>query len=412
MPQASAHSVSATPFDIVINGGGMVGASLACALAQTTPYTVAVLEPTLPAELPDDAPFEVRMSAFSLGTVKLLENLNVWPHVTATGRACAYRHMRVWEDGGGETVFHAEQVGVPVLGYFAENRLIQQAALTRLAQLPSVTVRNDAPKSIRIADTGVTIHTHSGDTLHARLLLGADGANSVVRTAAGIGVHAWDYDHHALVTSALTTLPQQDTTWQRFTPRGPQAFLPFVGQRAALVWYESPRRCQELLELDEATFLRALEAEFPACLGGVTGLTSRVRFPLRRSHAHRYVGERVALIGDAAHTVHPLAGQGVNLGFLDAAALADVLHSAAEKGRDVGDAALLAEYERWRRADNLAMQTVIDLFYRVFSNDLPPVKLLRGLGLRVADRLGIAKGPVVRFALGTAGLSRTPSLLR
>ncbi len=399
-------------FDIVINGGGMVGSALACALAQTTPYRIAVLEPNPPSVRPPDAPFEVRMSAFSLGTVKFLTNIGVWPRVLETQRACPYRQMRVWEDGGGETYFHADQVGVDRLGDFAENQLVQRAALDHLETLENATLFRTAPHKIRITDAYVEITTQDDQQLQAKLVVGADGANSVVRAAAGIGSHSWDYGHHALVTSAITQLPQQDLTWQRFTPRGPQAFLPFPGHHAALVWYESAQRCRELLDLDDDTFLRTLEAHFPHELGGVSGLTQRLSFPLRRSHAQRYVVERVALIGDAAHTVHPLAGQGVNLGFLDAAALAEILQSALHRGRDLGDVDLLTEYERWRKTDNLAMQTVIDLFYRVFSNEFAPLKTLRGLGLGMANRLGVAKGPVIRFALGVSAIGRVPQLVR
>jgi 2-octaprenyl-3-methyl-6-methoxy-1,4-benzoquinol hydroxylase len=209
-------------------------------------------------------------------------------------------------------------------------------------------------------------------------------------------------------------LPQQEISWQRFTPSGPQAFLPLPGHHASLVWYHRPAEVKRLLALDDGDFMSELEATFPECLGGVSGITARGSFPLRRMHAHRYVDRRVALVGDAAHTVHPLAGQGVNLGMLDAAVLAEVLLTALGRAEDLGDGEVLARYERRRRRDILAMMGVIDIFYRLFGNDVVPVKLLRNLGLEVANRLTPAKRQVMRFALGLTGeapmLVRSPDL--
>ncbi|MGF1525844.1 MAG: UbiH/UbiF/VisC/COQ6 family ubiquinone biosynthesis hydroxylase [Candidatus Competibacterales bacterium] len=396
-------------YDVLIVGGGMVGSTLACALGDT-PFKVGLLEAALPAPVGVDDPFDLRTSALSLASTRILENIGAWQTLVASQRLCPYRRIRVWEDGGAETNFAADAVGEEVLGYFLENRLLQHALLERVRALDNVDLLAPAtPVAIRFAETAATVET--GDrTLKARLLVGADGQRSKVRQASGIGVFAWDYEQGVVVASVKTALPQQDLTWQRFTPAGPQAFLPLAGPHATLVWYHRPREVQRLLALAEADFIRELEGAFPIELGGVEAVVERGSFPLQRQHANRYVDHRVALIGDAAHAIHPLAGQGVNLGLLDAAALRDVLLSAVARGRDIGDGELLGDYQRWRRRENLAMMTVVDVFYRLFGNDNTALRQLRNTGLWFAERLSPAKHQVMRYALGLVG--RQPSLVK
>lgn len=396
-------------YDIIIIGGGMVGGALGAALGGGG-FRVAVLESHPPAPIPSGAPFDLRVSSVNLASQHLLENIGAWEAIAASERLCPWSRIRVWEEGGGATEFACEDAGEPIFGHFVENRLIQWALAERLKSLPGVDyLAPEAPESISIEAARVTVETTQG-TLTGELLVGADGGRSRVRQAAGIGTHGWDYEQGVVVASARTVLPQQEISWQRFTPSGPQAFLPLPGHHASLVWYHRPDEVKRLLALDDVAFVRELEATFPSCLGGLAGITARGSFPLRRMHAHRYVDERVVLVGDAAHTVHPLAGQGVNLGMLDAAVLAEVLLNALGEGEPFAGKAVLSRYENQRRRDVLAMMGVIDIFYRLFGNDVVPVKLLRNLGLEVANRVTPAKRQVMRFALGLSG--ETPMLAR
>ena len=392
-------------FDIIIIGGGMVGSALACALGSGS-HRVALLEAQPPARLMPNAPFDLRVSAVSLANQRFLANIGAWDAIEASTRVCPYRRMRVWEGGGSETQFDCAEIDEPALGYFAENRLLQHELLARCKDFDNIELLYPAqPKDIRIETDRVSVR-YDTRTLRGKLLIGADGAHSRVRQAALIGTHAWDYEQSALVTTIKSALPQQDITWQCFTPSGPQAFLPLAQRHASLVWYHRPEEVRRLLNLTDSDFLSELESSFPTDLGGVDALIGRASFPLRRMHAHRYVQPRVALVGDAAHTVHPLAGQGVNMGFLDAAVLAEVLLAAAP--RDPGDLSILRRYERWRKHDNLAMLNATDLFYRVFSNTNPVLRFARNAGLFAAGSLPPLKQQAMRVALGLAG--RQPAL--
>jgi 2-octaprenyl-3-methyl-6-methoxy-1,4-benzoquinol hydroxylase len=225
-----------------------------------------------------------------------------------------------------------------------------------------------------------------------------------------MGVHTWDYEQHALVLTVETAYGQQDITWQQFTPTGPLAFLPLDGPNASLVWYNKPEEVKRLKALPDEDLSRELKAAFPALLGEIVRISSRGSFPLRRQHAQHYTKEGVALIGDAAHMIHPLAGQGVNIGLLDAAALAEVLVAAKNACKDIGAEPVLQEYEKMRRQNNLLMMTTMDLFYRVFGNALLPMKLLRNIGLGLAERLLPAKKLAMKHAMGLGG--QLPKLAR
>ncbi|WP_216595322.1 FAD-dependent monooxygenase, partial [Chromobacterium subtsugae] len=313
--------------------------------------------------------------------------------------------------GGGEenraALFDAAEADVEQLGHIVENRVAQLAATAALRDKGDVDYRCPAAVSGIVYRPQATQLTLSdGSQLQARLVVAADGARSLVREAAGIGVTGWDYPMHALVLACRTDGGQQDITWQRFTPDGPQAFLPLCGDAASLVWYHRPEEVKRLLALPEAELIAAVAQAFPRKLPGIVRIAARGSFPLTRRHAQRYVRDGVALAGDAAHTIHPLAGQGVNLGFQDAAALADVILSARGQGEDWAAAAALARYTRARKPANLAMQAGMDAFCYGFSNDIAPLRLLRGLGLRLADKAGPLKRGAIRYALGLGPLRR------
>jgi 2-octaprenyl-3-methyl-6-methoxy-1,4-benzoquinol hydroxylase len=235
------------------------------------------------------------------------------------------------------------------------------------------------------------------------MLVAADGGNSRVRQTVGMGVTSWDYKQHAMVIYVETDYGQQDITWQRFVPSGPQAFLPLTGNYGSIVWYNSADEVRRLKALSSEALITELTATFPDCLGQINQILGVASFPLKRQHAQHYVKAGVALVGDAAHMINPLAGQGVNIGLLDAAALAEVLVEAHAKGEAIGDITILRKYEKMRRNENLRMMTVMDAFYRVFSNKILPVKFFRNLGLGLAERISPVKNKVTRMAIGLDG---------
>ena len=391
-------------YDLLIVGGGMVGSTIAAALGDTD-LKIAVIEQQHPEPFSPDAEHDLRVSALSIASERILETLGVWQGIEGR-RTCLYRRMKIWEldEQRAATEFISNEIGSDHLGYIVENRIIQLALLERLRRFsnidlicPARTVAIDySPGSslVRLAD---------GREFIGRLMIAADGGTSRVRSAAGIGVHSWDYDQHALVASVTTAYPQQDITWQQFTSNGPLAFLPLSGNRASLVWYNKPSEVKRLLSVSDEAFMAELTQTFPECLGEVDQLLERGAFPLRRQHAQQYVKEGVALAGDAAHMINPLAGQGVNIGLLDAAALAETVLDAFNNGEDISCYEVLKRYEKSRRTHNLMMMQVMDVFYRVFSNNVMPLKLLRNLGLGAAERLGPAKNKVMRFAMGLEG---------
>ena len=388
-------------YDVIIVGGGMVGATLACALGGTD-LRVALLEDAPPKDFSPEQPHDLRVSAVSIASANILKTLGAWSGI-ASRRLCPYRRMRVWEDHG-DVEFSSDEINEPVLGHIVENRIIQLAVLERVHDFKNIELISGVKtQSVRYDVNGSLVTLEDGRTLKARLLVAADGGFSRVRQAAGMGVSGWDYEQHALVLTVDTAAGQQDITWQRFTPQGPQALLPLDGPHASLVWYSTPEEVARLKTLSDDDLLGALRREFPACLGEVTRISARGSFPLRRQHALRYVKEGVALIGDAAHMIHPLAGQGVNIGLLDAAALAEVVIAARRAGDDIGSSNVLARYERMRRKNNLLMMTVMDAFYRTFGNSHGPVRLIRNLGLGLAERLKPAKKFAMSYAMGLNG---------
>ena len=246
--------------------------------------------------------------------------------------------------------------------------------------------------------------------LTAKVLVAADGGQSKVRQSVGIGVTSWDYKQHALVIYISTEYEQQDITWQRFVPSGPQAFLPLTGKFGSIVWYNTPDEVKRLKNLPYEDLKAELITMFPDCLGEVNQVLGVASFPLKRQHAQSYVKPGVVLAGDAAHMINPLAGQGVNIGLLDAAALGEILIEASKKGEDISDISVLKRYEKLRRNENLKMMTVMDVFYQVFSNDVLPLKFIRNVGLGLAERILPAKNKVMRAAMGLEG--NLPKLAR
>ncbi|WP_024297975.1 UbiH/UbiF/VisC/COQ6 family ubiquinone biosynthesis hydroxylase [Methylomicrobium lacus] len=396
-------------FDVVVVGGGMVGAAVGCGLGGSS-LKVAVIESAPPEPFSVEQPHDLRVSALSIASKNILAAVGAWKGIE-NRRLCPFRRMRVWETAG-DTEFCSDDIGARELGYIVENRVTQLALLERLQEFDNVEViyRVNLDKIHYEPGKASELELADGRRLSARVLVAADGGQSRVRQAAGLGVTGWDYKQHALVIYVETAYGQQDIAWQRFVPSGPQAFLPLTGHYGSIVWYNSPDQVGRLKALSDDDLLNELQNAFPDCLGKINKVLGRASFPLKRQHAQDYVKPGVALVGDAAHMINPLAGQGVNIGFLDAAALAEVLLDADQKGEDIAGMTVLKRYEKMRRNENLKMMTVMDAFYRVFSNDLLPVKFLRNLGLGLAERILPAKNLVMRSAMGIAG--ELPKLAR
>ena len=401
-------------FDVVIVGGGMVGAAVGCSLGGSD-LKVAVVEQAIPDAFSADQPHDLRVSALSLASKNILESVGAWEGVLSR-RSCPFRRMRVWETAG-DTEFNSDDIKLPELGYIVENRVTQLALLDRLAAFENIELIAPATiKQINYQYSGQTqLQLADGSEIQAKVLVAADGGNSRVRQAVGLGVTSWDYKQHAMVIYIETEYGQQDITWQRFVPTGPQAFLPLTGNYGSIVWYNTPDEVRRLKTLSNESLIDELTATFPDCLGKVKQVLGVASFPLKRQHAQEYVKAGVALVGDAAHMINPLAGQGVNIGLLDAAALAEVLVEAHVSGENIADMAVLKRYEKMRRNENLRMMTVMDVFYRVFSNEVLPLRILRNLGLGLAERILPAKNKVMRMAIGLEGnlpkLAKGKSLL-
>ncbi len=393
----------AVAYDLVVAGAGIVGASLAALLGQAG-LRILVVDPHEPLAVWETGTLDIRVYAVTRASEQVLRNAGAWDEVVARG-VSPFREMHVWDAAGsGEIHFDSADLAEPLLGYIIEQRVMQAALANRLQALPSVTTRWDtAVAALEAGDRAIEVRLEDGTRTRARLLVGADGARSRVRDLAGIPVEVRPYGQVALVATLATERPHGETAWQRFLPEGPLAFLPLADGRSSIVWSTTPERAEALMALPEAEFATAVAEAFEYRLGAVTRVDERAAFPLRRMHARRYLDERLVLVGDAAHVIHPLAGQGMNLGLLDAAALAEVVLGARAAGRDFGRRANLRPFERWRRGENRLMMELMDAFKRLFGSPLAPVAGLRNLGLGLVDRAPPLKRWLAARAMGLAG---------
>jgi len=386
------------PTEVAVIGAGMVGAAIALGLAQNG-FQVSVIEHAPPAEFDPASPPDVRISAISAASVALLKQLGVWDEILGM-RAHAWRRLETWEWEASHVAFDASELKLPELGFMVENQVLQRALWQALAQHPGVTLH--CPAALTQMHRRNDVHEltfEDGSILEAKLVIGADGANSRIREWAGIGIHAWNYPQSCLLISVRCANDPGDSTWQQFTPDGPRAFLPLYDNWASLVWYDKPARIRQLQSMSMEQLGREIALHFPQRVGNVTPQACGA-FQLTRRHALRYAQPGLALVGDAAHTIHPLAGQGVNLGYRDVDALLDVLVRARSHGEPWASYDVLRRYQMRRQGDNFLMQSGMDLFYAGFSNDLPPVKLLRNIGLMAAERAGVLKRQALKYALG------------
>jgi 2-octaprenyl-6-methoxyphenol hydroxylase len=398
---------------VLIVGGGMAGLTLAAALGSAGVDTAIVDRETEAARTADR--FDVRTTALSFGSRRLMEGAGIWdklaPHASpildiriADGKAPVFLHYD-----------HAE-VGDEPFGHIVENRLIRMAQFERLSELPNVTAlagvgvealeRRPGIADARLAD---------GRTIRAELVVGADGRGSFVRRTAGIGTVSWRYDQKAIACTIAHENPHNGLAVEHFLPAGPFATLPMTdgedgAHRSSIVWTEEARLADRFAALSDADFLDELRRRAGAYLGEIGLIGRRYVYPLGVLHANEYVAERLALVGEAAHAIHPIAGQGLNMGMRDVAALAEIVVDAARVGADVGAAAGLARYQRWRRFDNVTLVAVTDGLDRLFSNAVPPVQLARDAGLAMVGRLPPVKRFFMRHAMGMVG--QLPRLLK
>lgn len=395
--------------DLIIVGAGMVGSTLALAL-EGSGLDILVLDAS-PLEAADFDPqggFEPRVSALSAASQRIFERLGAWPGMSAR-RVSPYTDMHVWDGSGtGQIHFSAATVHAEVLGHIVENRVVQDALLETMQRRGGQRLLGAARfERLERMPQGWQLTLDDGRQLNAPLLVAADGANSAVRRLAGCETREWDYLHQAIVTSVRCSEPHQRTAWQRFTDDGPLAFLPLErdGDQhwCSIVWSVTELEARRLMALDDVAFRAALGRAFEQRLGEVEEVDPRLCIPLRQRHAKRYVQPGLALIGDAAHTIHPLAGQGVNLGLLDAAVLAEVIEAAMARGERPEDVRVLSRFERRRMPHNLAMMAAMEGFERLFQADPLPLRWLRNTGLKAVQALPEAKALFVRQALGLSG---------
>jgi len=390
--------------DVVVVGGGPVGACAATLLAQAG-LSVTLLEPQPVAAPEAGAATDSRVVALSRASERILRSAGAWPGL-AGSRVAAYERMRVWHErvapfSEGALLFDAADAGEPNLGYILESRLLQWALLDAFRRAGG-RLEPLAFAGLERGADALTVRT-SGPPLTARLLLGADGARSAVREAAGLPAEVSAYRQRALVANVATARAHELTAWQRFLRDGTLAFLPLADGHSSIVWSVDEPRARQLLALSEGEFAAALDAASDLALGNITLVSERRDFELLRLHAPHYVSERIALLGDAAHVVHPLAGQGVNLGLLDAAALAEGVAQAVRRREDPGSLGVLRGYERWRKSEVALMAGAIEAFDRLLAHGTGPVARLAQGGLALVNRHEELRRLFIRRALGVTG---------
>ena len=394
--------------DVLIVGGGPVGGSLACALASAG--VSSVLVDRAPADKFLDPSFDGRATAVAQGPKKMLEKIGVWRLLGAN--VAPIQDIRV-VDGHSRLFLHYdhEDVGEDALGYMVENRCLRHAVSMAATAVPAVTVMAPAEiDELERTETAVTAKLKGGDYLTASLVVGSDGRNSFVRNHAGLKVTHWPYHQSGIVCTIAHEKPHNNIAHEHFYPAGPFAILPLTGNRSSIVWTESAADSADLMSLSEVDFISELAHRAGDFMGALEVVGPRWCYPLSLHFTETSVASRLALAGDSAHGIHPIAGQGLNMGLRDVAALAEVMADAHRLGLDIGSADVLLKYDRWRRFDNTTMVASTDGLNRLFSNNIAPLRLARDLGLAAVNRLGPLKKVIMRQAMGLTGT--LPRLLR
>lgn len=405
-------------FDIVIAGAGMVGASLACLLAKSS-LRVALLDrqvlknaAAMLERKSTARKFDARVSAISQASQILFTDLGIWQDIISS-RVCSYKEMSVWDaEGTGSIHFSAAEVNQSHLGSIIENSIITTALHKRLQDEKNISLISpfsiETLKQVDLENERLLqLDSVEGHSIRAKLVVAADGANSKIRQLMDFKCREWDYEHHALVTTVRTELPHEDTALQRFLETGPLAFLPLrVAEDdddqhyCSIVWSMLPEKAERMMTLSEEQFNAEIGLAIESKLGNIEWSDKRFTFPLRQRHAVDYAKDGVVLVGDAAHTIHPLAGQGVNLGLLDAKALAEEIMRGTAAGRSVSDPMIPLRYQRKRKGNNLSMMWLMEGFKRLFAEQNLTVRWLRNAGMNSVDKFTPLKNQIVRRAMG------------
>ncbi|MEM8950044.1 MAG: UbiH/UbiF/VisC/COQ6 family ubiquinone biosynthesis hydroxylase [Pseudomonadota bacterium] len=396
--------------DLAVVGGGMTGLAFAVAVAGAG-VEVAVIDP-VPLPRSAKAPFDGRVTAVARASRYLLEGIGVWTALQPSAQPIA--DIEVSEHASPFRVFYDHrEVGREPLGHIVENRAIRSGLVDRARMLSKETLTLAMPDKVKRIDRrarDISILLESGDRISSKLVVGADGQNSLCRKEAAIDVLRFDYAQTAIVATIAHENAHDGVAVERFFPNGPLAILPMQGERSSIVWAVENQLAQALIDLDDDAFLGELEERFDARLGALSMAGPRYHYPLSMAQAHRYTDDRLALIGDAARKIHPIAGQGWNLALRDVGALAELTVDALRLGLDPGSASVLRRYERWRRFDSLALIAITDGLNRLFANDFLPLKLAREWGLGLVDRTPPLKRFFMQHAMGLVG--DLPRLMR
>lgn len=400
-------------YDVIIAGAGMNGAAMACAIArlpEAALLRIAVIDAAPAATHYRGDEFDPRVVALTPRSDQLLERLDCWKNIL-NERACVYTDMSVWDGEGNAGIhFSCDEVRLPYLGHIVENSVVVRALhqqmeacgnIDFLHPLRLVSIQKTDPVG---GDEFTRVTLDDGRELATRLLIAADGAQSGVREMAGFATREWDYQQQAIVTTVKVSQSHQFTAWQRFTSRGPLAFLPLRNGNdnhyCSIVWSADSDLANEMMALSDEDFRVALGRAFENRLGDVQAVAERHCIPLRQRHARQYFQPGIVLIGDAAHSIHPLAGQGVNLGFQDVIALTSEIERALQRGIPLHDLSILRRYQRQRLADNLTMMTAMEGFKRLFGQKSPGLTWLRNTGLRMFATVPLLKKFIVRQVTG------------
>jgi 2-octaprenylphenol hydroxylase len=395
--------------EVAVVGAGPIGLATALLICRTgiPAARITVIDRKVPpsGQQARDLARDLRVFALSRASERILRACDAWDEIVTT-RTAPYERMHVWHAdvpprGGDALVFDAAEIGERDLGVIAENAVLQ-TALANAARRAGIGFAEAEVEALEQERDACVLHSAERE-FRARLVIGADGAQSRVRELAGLGTSRGDYGQIAIVAMIASARPHEHTAWQRFLGDGTLAFLPLTDGRCSIVWSLPTARAEQLLAAQPVEFIGALEQDFDGALGALELVSERLRFPLWRLSADHYVCARVALVGDAAHVVHPLAGQGANLGLLDAAALADVLESGLREREDPGAERLLRRYERWRRSENQLMSAAIDAFDRLLARGSGRIARLAQRGLPLVNRVPLAKRVFIERALGLAG---------
>lgn len=403
-------NINTDHYDVIIVGAGMVGATFACLLVQiegkrqSRSLKIALIESRLPQSY-EPSQFDPRVAALTEKTRSLLESCKLWEAIQSK-RVSPYKLMRVWDaEGTGNIHFDCREVHQPNLGHIVEASAITTALMAHIEQLPNVDLFCPAViENYQMQESEMILDLDNGPQIAGNLIVAADGANSSVRDQFQFATREWGYQQQAIVTTITTEQSNQQTAWQRFMNTGPLALLPLNNNgdmhHCSIVWSQDTQEAERLMALNDTDFCQQLSAASEYCLGQVTAVDKRYSIPLIQRHAIDYAQPRVALIGDAAHSIHPLAGQGVNLGFADAQVLAKEINRAFSRGIDVGDLSVLNRYQRQRKPENLGAMAAMEGFKRLFGSSNPALRLLRNRGMWGVNQIAPIKNQLIKKAMG------------